>query len=219
MTVDATTDRMLRLVRTDLDGLPMHEVPAGFGLRFFGDGDDEVWLALQQAAEPILPVNDGTYVREFARVGPLRPERCLFLVADGGREVGTITAWHGRLADEEPPEPGASTAASFHAAIRRVRAAESWGMPTWLAVHPDDRGHQLSLPLVSAAMQILRSHHDRALVRTSSLRPAAIKRWLQFGFRPDLSGPGSASAWRTVWASYPELQTHLAGSSNSRRAL
>jgi GNAT superfamily N-acetyltransferase len=214
--VGAPRDRVLRLVRTDLDGLPAHQVPAGYGLRFFGDGDEEVWLALQQAAEPMLPVADGTYARDFARVGPFRSERCLFLVAHQGRELGTITAWRGRLTDEEPPGPGASTPASFHAAIGRMRASGSWGTPAWLAVHPDHHGRRLSLPLISAAMQILRSHHDRALVRTFSSRPAAIKRWLQFGFRPDLSAPGAASAWRTVWASYPELETHLAGSSTSR---
>ena len=56
----------LTMVRPDMDGLPVHPVPPGFGLRWYRPGDEETWYAVQSAAE-----------RYVAVVGGISPERHL----------------------------------------------------------------------------------------------------------------------------------------------
>jgi GNAT superfamily N-acetyltransferase len=203
-------DRPLRLIRPDLAALPTPDLPAGLELRPFADGDDEVWLALQEAAEPRPPFEQDS-VDAFGRLGARRRRACLFLVADTGVEMGTITATQGRRSPMPVPADGTTSEdleeEAFRAAVRHQRDEGVWGMPAWLAVHPDHRGRRLALPLVAACLAQLAADHDRALVRTTSARPAAIKRWLQFGFRPDTDEPGAEATWAALWEAYPTLRT------------
>jgi len=107
-------------------------------------------------------IGSATFDREFGRHMDAMPKRCMFLAAPNGREVGTVTAW--------PTTYG----------------QRAYGMLHWIAIHPSHQGRGPGRCLVSAGLNRLRGPgHRRALAGTQTIRLAAMKTCLNFGFVPE----------------------------------
>lgn len=194
-------DVPLRLVRHHLRDLPRVEVPPGYALRDFVPGDSTTWTTIQHEAEPTLPIDEATFVREFGSDIGRHAERCLFVVTEDGEPAGTITAWERPFVGGDPdPTDLAAVLAARHAA-----RADPWGLPCWLAVRPTHQGRGLARPLVAAALERLAREHTRAYVLTSTSRTSAIRVYLDVGFEPDLDSRAAREAWARVVDTDPTL--------------
>lgn len=179
----------LVMLRDDLAGIPEHPLPDGFSMRRFGDGDRATWLRIEKAAEPYVNISDKTFDREFSGDLPAMGRRSRFLVAPDGRDIGTITCWYDR---------------SY--------AGKRWGRIHWVAIVPEFQGRGLAKCMMTAAMKHLRSlGHRRGILETQTPRIAAIKVYLDFGFKPDMTAKDAHRAWTLLREklSHPALDVAL----------
>ncbi|HEY6738105.1 MAG TPA: GNAT family N-acetyltransferase, partial [Actinopolymorphaceae bacterium] len=170
----------VRMVRDDLVDFPVHDLPEGYRLRRYRDGDEATWTALQAAAEPYLEVTPELFGREYGAHRDALPDRMFFVETVGGEPAGSISAWweQDRYAPNER------------------------GRVHWVVVHPDHQRRGLTKPMMTRAMQRLAESHRGAMLATSTGRVWALKVYLDFGFRPDpvelRDKPEVALAWRAV---------------------
>lgn len=159
----------------DLSEVPQYPLPEGYSMRLFVDGDADTWVTVEKAAEPFIQdMSRRIFDREFSNNLPAMLKRCYFLVSPDGRDVGTVTAWYDRMF-----------------------AGKRWGRVHWVAIIPEFQGLKLCKPMLTVAMNRLRSlGHRRATLNTQLPRIAAIKNYLDFGFRPDVRTARAKSAWR-----------------------
>ena len=163
------------MVRPHLRDIPRFPLPEGYRLRTYRPGDKDAWLAIW-AGDTWSEVTGKTFDSAFGADLPGMEQRCLFLVAPGGRDVGTITVW-----DE-----------TDYQGMR-------WGRIHWVALAPDQRGKGLSRCLMTAAMHLMGElGYQRAILDTQVPRLNAIRTYLRFGFVPDLTASGAARAWAIV---------------------
>ncbi len=172
------------MIRPTLDGVPQCLLPQGFGLRYFRPGDETTWVRIWQAAEEATGLSQITldnFTSSFGGDLPGMEQRCLFLVAPDGEDVGTTTAWYDH----------------------RFKGG-SWGRIHWVALLPHWQGKGLSKPMLSAALNRMRElGHGRAMLTTHTRRLVAIRLYLSFGFQPDLDTPDGRRAWDMVRAALP----------------
>lgn len=164
------------MVRPDLADLPQHELPAGYALRLYRPGDKRSWLRIQRRAERFLDITGKTFDANFGDDLPAMEKRSFFLVSPDGRDIGTTTAWYDRN-----------------------YAGKAWGRVHWVAIVPEFQGRGLAKPMLSAVMNRMKAlGHRRAVLGTQTPRLPAIKVYLDFGFRPDMTTADADRAWRLV---------------------
>ncbi|UCD29649.1 MAG: GNAT family N-acetyltransferase [Planctomycetota bacterium] len=163
------------MYRPNLRRIPQYSLLDGFGLRFFRRGDRKTWLDIWQTVENHERVTLKTFRQSLGYDLPALPRRCLFLISPDGHVIGTATAWYER------------------------DHGQRWGRLHWVAIRPEFQGRGLSKPLVGAVMNLMRVlGHRRAFLITQTPRIAAIRTYLRFGFRPDISTDEDHRAWRLV---------------------
>ncbi len=171
----------LLMFRENLRAIPQYSLPAGYSARMFRPDDRKAWLRIWRAAERYEKITPKTFDGNFGSDLPAMERRCLFLVAPGGQDVGTITAWY-----------------------ERRYKGNRWGRIHWVAIVPQLQGRGLAKPMLAAGMNLMRSlRHRRAILDTQTTRIAAIKTYLDFGFVPELSRPDARRAWRLVRSHLP----------------
>lgn len=163
------------------EGTPIPELalPAGYTVRHYGSpADRATWVRIVRAAERYHAViDDALHRAQFGEDEALLAQRQLFLVAPGGADVGTATAW-------------------FDANHR----GQAWGRFHWLAIVPEYQGRGLAKPFVAITLKLLRElGHQRIRLTTELVRTNAINLYVKFGFQPDLSHPNGAAAWQALW--------------------
>ena len=166
----------VRMIRENMENIPQFPIPKGFAIRNYRPGEGHIWTRIQRAAEPYINIDDGLFMRQFKSDLLAMEDRSFFLTTGAGEEIGTITAWW------QPDMDG-----------------KNWGQIHWVAVHPNYQGRGFSKPMMSVAMARLQQSHERCFLDTSTARIPAIKRYLDFGFTPDLSRENnSQEAWMEV---------------------
>jgi GNAT superfamily N-acetyltransferase len=166
----------IMMLRPTLADLPPANLPAGYAMRPFREGDQATWVRIQQASEPFLTISDEIFTQQFGFDLPAMAKRGLFLVAPDGRDVGTVTAWYQR---------------SLH--------GRKWGRIHWVAIVPEHRGKGLSKPMTAYALHLMRRlGHRRAMLTTQAPRIPAIKTYLDLGFVPDMTMKDAEKAWGMV---------------------
>ncbi|MFW6153641.1 MAG: GNAT family N-acetyltransferase [Planctomycetota bacterium] len=166
----------ITMIRPTLDGIPEHPLPDGYRIRRYAPGDRQTWVAIWQTTEPFLTITPDTFDVEFGEDLSAMDKRCLFLVDPDGVDVGTVTAWY-----------------------NRKYRGKAWARLHWLAVLPSHQGRGLSKPLVTAVLERMRSlGHRRAMLDTQTPRLAAIRAYLDAGFRPDRTADHAERAWAVV---------------------
>jgi ribosomal protein S18 acetylase RimI-like enzyme len=172
--IDRNVDVAMR--RANLDNLPTFALPPGFSATYYQPGDAAAWLAVQQAAERHILIDEPRFWRAFGWHPEELPRRQIFIRNDAGTPIGTITAWFGNDKDDDE--------------IGRIH---------WVAIVPDYQGRGLAKPMLALACWRLRElGHTHAFLDTSSARVPAINLYRSFGFAPDLATPEDAANWQEL---------------------
>lgn len=184
--------RSVQMVCDEFDDVPQVALPAGYRFRAYRDGDDDVWMTVQRAAEPLINIVDELFETEYGAHRGALAERMWFVETDEGTPVGSISAWW----ESGPDVPN------------------DRGRIHWVVVHPEHQRRGLSKPMMTLAMNYMAEHHPGAVLGTSSGRPWAVKVYLDFGFLPDptqLVEAETLQAWRDVQSviEHPELEPFL----------
>lgn len=167
--------------RADLEGLPVHAFPAGYGMRSWTPDDLRAWIALQAPEFEPGAVDEAVFAREFGTDAALHAERIFFLIHEG-EAIGTIAAWFGD--DPAGPRPGAR--------IGRIH---------WVAIAQAFRGRGLAKPMLAFACERLRAFgHRAAYLMTDTELVPAVGIYLDFGFEPVVGGEPLRAAWDAVLA-------------------
>lgn len=174
----------VEMIRDSLDAVPDYAVPEGFSVRNFRPGDEESWIAIHQNADELLDVTRATFDEAFGYDAEALKDRCFFLVAPDGHDVGTGTAWY------------------------CTRRGLPYGRVHWICMVKEYQGRGLAKPLLSTVMKRLARSHDRGFLDTSTGRIPAIGLYLKFGFVPIIDSHEAAEAWRYVATrlSHPALE-------------
>jgi GNAT superfamily N-acetyltransferase len=188
---DAPPNLPVQMVRPDLRGLPTYPLPSGFSMCPFRPGDETPWVHVIRASETFFEVKDSLFGEQFGADLPGAMKRVLFVVDEAtGSPVATTAAWYG-----EGEYAG-------------------WGRVHWVAVLPEYQARGLGRGMISHTLALLSGlGHERAYLKTSTGRTAAIKLYLRCGFVPDLTADdGAMDAWRACGeAAPPDLVALLAG--------
>ena len=162
----------IQMVRENWDGVPKYALPTGYSLRNYQPGDDVTWTAIQSVADDINTVTLPWFRKEFGEKDSEIGERMFFLCVDGGRAIGTATAWN------------------------KDWREQSWGLVHWVAILPGYQGQGLAKPLLSAVCQrLIDLGHERCFLNSESTRVAAINLYLKFGFEPWRETKADEAVW------------------------
>lgn len=182
MTITAEQEKALEyhpvtMVREDLSDLPQFPLPAGYRLRPYCRGEDQVWAEIETSVGEFPTVERAMahFEKEF---GPHRDEmesRCLFLEDGAGQALGTTTAWYN---------------GDFH--------GRDYGRIHWVGIVPEYQGKKLAKPLMAAALERLAQSHQRAYLTTQTTSARAIRLYLDLDFVPLLVTDRCPKAWRLL---------------------
>lgn len=168
----------LKMVREDLAGLPpLLAPPRKLEIRPYAPGDEAAWAELIAQAYPELAPDPDRFARTFgADPEPLAARMAFLAAADGGRVLGTATAWWGG-------HEGRADQGRIH----------------WVAIHPEVQGAGLSRPLVTGCLHRLAAlGHRDAYLMTEDFRLPAIGLYLKLGFRPEPRDETERAAWAQI---------------------
>ena len=163
----------LEMVRADLEDLPELNLPAGYTLRAYQPGDEEVWGKLM--TEAFTPLwNADRFRRFFIPHFGFKPERVIFI------------CWEG--------EPIGSACAFQWPGIPRHQ-----GYIHMVGVTRPHCGHRLGYWLATAGLhQFKQERFCSAMLQTEDFRIPAIKHYLRLGFRPELVQEDQREKWTRV---------------------
>jgi len=165
----------LVMARANLHYLPELQLPEGYAVRCYREGDGAAWERVVAAAFE-REVQTGEFEKSIQQREAFRPERVLFVVW-GDVPVATASAWD---------SPG-------------------WGPQTgqlhMVGTKPEHRGKHLGYWVSVAALHQFRKEGRRdVMLSTDDFRLPAIKTYLQMGFEPVLVDENQRRRWRDVFA-------------------
>lgn len=164
------------MVNQDITCAPRYDLPVGYRMRFYRDGDLETWVRIQQAAERYFTPTADNFARAMPGETDHLATRVMFLTNPSGVDIGTITAWEDS-----------------------ALLGRSIGVVHWVAIIPAAQGRGLAKPMISAILDVLRSHgHRWACLETDTRRVKAIRVYSQFGFAAFSRNEQELAAWRTI---------------------
>lgn len=151
----------LRMVRAHYRNLPPLDLPAGYALRSYQEGDEEGWANVVNSVGD-LGNYDPAQAREFMMDKPQFDSEGLHFITFDGAPVATACAWRDR-----PKEV-------------------SIGQLHMVAVDPGHRGKRLGTHVSTAVIRYFEAHgFPKVYLMTDDWRLAAVKTYLQLGFDPD----------------------------------
>jgi GNAT superfamily N-acetyltransferase len=165
------------MIRDHLDEVPQVPFPEGFSIRPMRTGEGGLWEDIWRDAQAYQPFGPRLFEGQFSADPQATRYRSYMIVDAKDVAVGTISAWYDR---------------NYH--------GQEVGVIHWVAVRPAYQGRGLGKAGMSYALHQLARWHTRAMLNTQTKRLAAIKVYLDFGFRPDLEREGALEAWRIVKA-------------------
>ncbi len=166
--------RQLRMVRPNLDGLSQLEIPEGYEIRTYQEGDDVHW------ANVISDSFGGERTPEDARRDIMDRDvfdpKGLYFATYQSTPVGTTCAWK-----DTPDE-------------------KEVGIVHMVGVHSAHTGHRLGKCVVLCVLLYLREHGFKcAQLGTDDLRLPAIKTYLNLGFLPVYVDVDQPERWQQIF--------------------
>lgn len=167
--------RQLRMVRPDLENLPKLELPPGYGMRTYREGDEVHWASIisdsfggkQRTAEDTR--NEITGQERFVPDG-------LYFATHDGTPIGTACAWRQTVDETEVGYVHMVGVASAHT------------------------GRKLGKWVSLAVLIYFRDCGFRcAMLDTDDFRIPAIKTYLNLGFVPVYIEDGQPKRWRAIF--------------------
>jgi GNAT superfamily N-acetyltransferase len=175
----------VRMIRENLDDIPDHPLPAGYSIRWYQPGDEEVWQKIQSLADRYNKVTPGLFGKEFGADAQVLSKRQCFLCDSGKNAIGTASAWFDN------------------------RHGQPLGRVHWLAIVPAEQGRGLARPLLAAVCDRLRKlGHSRTHLTTQTCRIPAINLYISFGFTPIVDSDTDREIW-TELAKYIKHPLHF----------
>ena len=167
--------RPVTMVCRSLKNIPQYDWPTGFSVRWYKDGDKDVWAKIVDT-DIYLDANADLFVKEFGSDARVLSERMAFIVSPEGRTIGTAAAWY---SDD------------YH--------GERAGRIHWVFILPEFHGQGLAKPLMTTVLNRLRDlGHTQCYLATQTSRVPAINLYLKFGFVPDIRSTDDAADWRLL---------------------
>ncbi|MHC4165498.1 MAG: GNAT family N-acetyltransferase [Planctomycetota bacterium] len=162
----------VRMIRENLDDMPDCALPAGYSIRWYRPGDEDVWLRIQSLADEYTKVTPGLFKEEFGTDVRVLSERQCFLCDGENHAIGTASAWFGSHGEK------------------------SLGRIHWVAIVPEHQGKGLAEPLLAAVCNKLKSlGHNKTYLTTQTCRIPAINLYAKFGFAPVIDSDRSRKIW------------------------
>ena len=174
-------EQQLVMIRRDLENIAEMDLPEGYRIRFFTEGDAERLTPIfQQCFDPGWSAD--RVVKTFTDEPVWSPNRMCVLVKDD-QIVGTATAWESRQRPDH-------------------------GLVHYVAVLPEHRGQHLGRALVIRVLELLRElGYTDAWLSTDDHRLSAIRTYLRLGFEPVHTDASHAERWQIVRHKLKAAQT------------
>ena len=153
------------LLEMDTSSIPHYELPNGFHIVGYSDGDKEKWIEIEKSAKEFDTDEKGqAYWDEYYGGREcILSNRMFFVQTDDGEKVATSSAYYD-IYGIDKTDPG-----WLH----------------WVAVRRDYQGKGLSKPLISFILEKLKElGYKRLVVSTQTTSWVACKIYLDMGFRP-----------------------------------
>ena len=164
------------MIRDDLNHIPQFHLPQGYAIRWYQDGDEDLWLEVQRASENYTEITHGLFMEWHGNYLSILKDRMFFLLDPEMNAIGTATAWF----------------------IDEYRG-KSYGRVGWVAIVPSEQDKGFSRPMMTVLCNRLRElGHERAYLTTSTARFPAIRLYWRFGFRPEYNQPGDRGVWQEI---------------------
>jgi ribosomal protein S18 acetylase RimI-like enzyme len=166
----------LKMVRLDLENIPEYSMPHGFKLKFYKIGEEPLWARIEAAAGEFESEEAALsyFNTQFADYKHELENRCLFIVSNEGKVIGTAMAQESSDGDK------------------------SLGRVGWVGIDPEFQGLGLSKPLLSQVMKVLKEHHEKVYLTTQTTSFRAVNMYLNFGFLPAIESKGDREAWKYI---------------------
>ncbi len=163
------------MVRPNLENLEPVELPAGYAVRHFRDGDEQAWEKI--IAESFnRKDNSDKFEDRMRKDTACRPERVLFITYND-EPVATASAWY--------KEKFGADAGYIH----------------MVGVLPGHQGRRLGYWVNMAALQqFVAENRKSAVLQTDDSRLAAIKTYIRLGFEPYLIHENQRDRWHEIFA-------------------
>lgn len=147
-------NKKIIMIRENLDNIPNYKLPQGYSFRFFTPGDEHNWATIEYLA--------GEFNSKEKALQRFNQE---FKHKQNLLETRCLFL----LNDQNDP-------------IGTIMAWEE-GRIHWVAIIPEYQGKGLSKPLLSKALEILRTYYTTAYLTTQSSNKIAIQLYLNFNFK------------------------------------
>jgi GNAT superfamily N-acetyltransferase len=157
-----------------LDAVARHPLPPGFSFRMYRSGDEKTWTDIWQRADVFgIKFTPQTFGQEFPGEAQTLAQRQFYLLDPGGTPIGTAAAWF-------PDDAHGKDCGCIH----------------WVAIVPEMQGRGLSRPLLAATLERMKALGYRSsYLRTQTVRVAAIKLYMEFGFVPEITKEKEREGW------------------------
>lgn len=155
----------LKMFRNNLENFPQFELPEGYTIRMFRQGDEHNWAKVETAAGEFKDTDEALkrFNKEFGTNIEEMKYRCLFIENKSGEVIGTTTAWFGHLE-------------GIGGKLGRIH---------FVAIKPEYQGKKLSKPLLSTALnKMIELGHEQVYLTTQTTSYPAINMYLNYGFEP-----------------------------------
>ena len=182
---DRLPDIAVWMFHHDLGQIPAYELPSGYQMRSYREGDLQTWLRIQ-ATDPFFVPSAETFASSMPGNTAYLTERIRFLVDPLGNDIGTITAWN------------TDSVSGYDI-----------GQIHWVALMTTVRGRGLGKAMLGAVCSELRGRgYNEAFLETNTRRIPALNLYLLFGFQPYVRSQGELDGWRAM-GSILKFPVHL----------
>lgn len=171
----ATPAPQLCMIRRRLDDLPVVELPEGYAIRTYRDGDGKHWAGILRESFKDDSFDEARFDREMKAHPAFRPDRIFFVCSSDGSPCGTASAY------------------------RQESFGNNTGYLHYVAVCPAHAGKRLGTAVSIAVLNKFRSEgFSSAVLQTDDFRLAAIRTYLRLGFTPLMNHESHPGRWDIV---------------------
>jgi mycothiol synthase len=160
--------------------IEVEEIPAGYFLRSFQNGDEEEYIRLLNSCE--LGKWDLQRLEAEMKVNPLAPEGIFFITGDDRIVATALASYRGAVGQNSNNQD--------------LQNLVELG---WVAVLPEERGKGLAKIICSRVIKfMLDKGYKNIYLLTDYWRLPALKTYLRLGFEPQIRDSDELCLWKKI---------------------